>query len=34
VEEAHEVIRRSMKDYTARFGDLEQMLDAALSVMK
>jgi inorganic pyrophosphatase len=33
-EEAHEVIRRSLSDYQARFGDLEQMLDAALSVMK
>ncbi len=34
VEEAHEVVRRSMSDYAARFGDLEQILDAALSVMK
>ena len=34
VEEAHEVIRRSMSDYATRFGDLEQILDAALSVMK
>jgi len=34
VEDAHEVIRRSMSDYAARFGDLEQILDAALSVMK
>jgi inorganic pyrophosphatase len=33
-DEAHEVIRRSLSDYQARFGDLEQMLDAALSVMK
>jgi inorganic pyrophosphatase len=33
-EEAHEVVRRSLSDYQARFGDLEQMLDAALSVMK
>jgi len=34
VEEAHEVIRHSLSDYEARFGDLEQILDAALSVMK
>ena len=33
-EEAHEVIRRSMSDYSARFGDIEQILDAALSVMR
>lgn len=33
-EEAHEVIRRSMSDYQTRFADLEQILDAALSVMK
>jgi inorganic pyrophosphatase len=33
-EEAHEVIRHSMEDYQSRFGDLEQILDAALSVMK
>jgi inorganic pyrophosphatase len=33
-EEAKEVIRRSMSDYQARFGDLEQILGAALSVMK
>ena len=33
-DEAHEVIRRSMSDYETRFGDLEQILDAALSVMK
>jgi len=33
-EEAQEVIRRSLSDYEARFGDLEQILDAALSVMK
>jgi inorganic pyrophosphatase len=32
--EAQEVIRRSLSDYQTRFGDLEQMLDAALSVMK
>jgi inorganic pyrophosphatase len=32
--EAREVIRRSMNDYQARFGDLEQILDAALSVVK
>ncbi len=34
VEEAHEVIRRSMDDYATRFGDLEQILDAALSLTK
>jgi inorganic pyrophosphatase len=33
-DEAHEVIRHSLNDYQARFGDLEQILDAALSVMK
>ena len=33
-EEAHEVIRRSLNDYHARFGDLEQILEAALSIMK
>ena len=33
-EEAKEVIRRSLDDYQARFGDLEQILGAALSVMK
>jgi inorganic pyrophosphatase len=33
-EEAGEVIRRSLDDYQARFGDLDQILDAALSVMK
>jgi inorganic pyrophosphatase len=33
-EEAKEVIRRSLDDYHARFGDLEQILGAALSVMK
>ncbi len=33
-EEAHEVIRRSLTDYQARFGDLEQILGAALSLMK
>jgi inorganic pyrophosphatase len=33
-EEAKEVIRRSLSDYQARFGDLEQILDAALSVMR
>lgn len=32
--EAHEVIRRSFSDYQTRFGDLEQILGAALSVMK
>ncbi len=34
MEEAHEVVRLSMNDYSARFGDIEQILDAALSVMK
>jgi inorganic pyrophosphatase len=33
-EEAKEVIRRSLDDYRAQFGDLEQILGAALSVMK
>ena len=33
-EEAHEVIRRSLSDYQSRFGDLEQILGAALSVMR
>ncbi len=33
-EEAIEVIRRSLDDYHARFGDLEQILGAALSLMK
>jgi len=33
-EDALEVIRRSFTDYDARFGDLEEILDAALSVMK
>jgi inorganic pyrophosphatase len=33
-EEAKEVIRRSLSDYHSRFGDLEQILGAALSVMK
>ena len=32
--EAHEVIRRSLSDYQARFGDLEEILGEALSVMK
>lgn len=32
--EAQEVIRRSMGDYQARFGDLEQILDAALGVSR
>jgi inorganic pyrophosphatase len=32
--EAHEVIRRSLSDYQARFGDLEQILGEALSVMR
>ena len=33
-EEAREVIRRSLADYQAQFGDLEHILDAALSVMR
>jgi inorganic pyrophosphatase len=33
-EEAREVIRRSLSDYQARFGDLEDILGAALSLMK
>lgn len=33
-EEAHEVIRRSLNDYHARFGDLEEILGAALSIVK
>lgn len=33
-EEAHEVIRRSLSDYQTRFGDLEQILGEALSVMR
>ena len=33
-QEAHEVIRRSLSDYHARFGDLEEILGAALNVMK
>jgi inorganic pyrophosphatase len=33
-EEAHEVIRRSLVDYQAGFGDLENILGAALSMMK
>lgn len=33
-EDAHEVIRRSLGDYQDRFGDLEEILGAALSVMK
>jgi inorganic pyrophosphatase len=33
-EEAKEVIRRSLDDYRARFGDLEQILGAALSLMR
>jgi inorganic pyrophosphatase len=33
-DEAHEVIRRSLADYHVRFGNIEHMLDAALSIMK
>jgi inorganic pyrophosphatase len=33
-DDAHEVIRRSLADYQARFGNLEQILDAALSMTK
>jgi inorganic pyrophosphatase len=33
-EEAREVIRRSLSDYQTRFGDLEDILGAALSLMK
>ncbi len=33
-EEAHEIIRRSLSDYHSRFGDLEEILGAALNVMK
>ena len=33
-QEAREVIRHSLHDYQTRFGDLEQILDAALSVMR
>jgi inorganic pyrophosphatase len=33
-EDAHEVIRRSRNDYEKRFGDLEEILGAALSVMR
>lgn len=33
-DEAHEVIRRSLSDYQTRFGDLEQILGEALSVMR
>lgn len=32
--DAHEVIRRSLSDYEHRFGDLEEILGAALSVMR
>lgn len=32
--EAHEVIQRSLDDYHARFGDLEDILEAALNIMK
>jgi inorganic pyrophosphatase len=33
-EEAHDVIRRSLSDYKTIFGDLEQILGEALSVMR
>ena len=33
-EDAHEVIRRSRSDYERRFGNLEEILGAALSVMR
>jgi inorganic pyrophosphatase len=33
-EEAQHVIRLSLRDYQTRFGDLEQILGAALNVMK
>ena len=33
-EEAHEVIRRSMDDYQKRFGDLEEILTAALEMSR
>jgi inorganic pyrophosphatase len=33
-EDAHEVIRRSRNDYEKRFGNLEDILGAALSVMR
>jgi len=33
-DDAHEVIRRSLNDYHARFGHLEEILGAALSVMR
>ncbi len=33
-EDAHEVICRSLSDYEKRFGDLEDILGAALSVMR
>ncbi len=33
-EDAHEVIRRSRSDYEKRFGNLEEILGAALSVMR
>jgi inorganic pyrophosphatase len=33
-DEAHEVIRRSMADYQVRFGDLEQILTAALEMTR
>src|SRR5260370_37749489 len=33
-EDAREVIRRSLSDYQARFGDLETILGAALSLMR
>ena len=33
-EDAHEVIRRSMSDYQVRFGELEQILNAALEMTR
>ena len=33
-EEAYEVIRRSMSDYQVRFGELEQILTAALQITR
>jgi len=33
-DDAHEVIRRSRNDYERRFGNLEEILGAALSVMR
>lgn len=33
-EEAHQVIQRSFEDYQSRFGNIEEILSAAFSVMK